>query len=66
MIKLDDAPGLLAKGRFRPWSFEGYGPPVGAPKRVEILTPPATVAVLAAGYRPSLHPTVDLVQLPSP
>jgi hypothetical protein len=53
--------GLVRAGRFRPWTFTGYGPPVPleAGTRVELLTPPASVAVLRAGYEPLLHPSVD-------
>jgi hypothetical protein len=59
MVRQDGACGLLAGGRFLPWSFAGYLAPVGlrpdAP--VELLTPPSSVAAIAAGYRPLLHPT---------
>jgi hypothetical protein len=57
MIRLGDAVGLLLSGSFRPWSFTGYGPPAPlAPgTAVDLLTPPATVAALRAGYRPLLH-----------
>ena len=59
MVRHDGACGLLAGGRFLPWSFAGYGDPVAlAPGvAVELLTPPASVAVIAAGYRPMVHPT---------
>jgi hypothetical protein len=59
MIRHDGGLGLLAGGHFLPWTFSGYLPPVrlhpGA--TVELLTPPSTVAAIAAGYRPLLHPT---------
>ena len=59
MVRRDDACGLLAGGCFVPWSFAGYLAPVAlrpdAP--VELLTPPSSVAALAAGYRPLLHPS---------
>ena len=37
-----------------PWSFQGYGAPLAAEPSlaVDVLTPPSTVAALAAGYRP--------------
>ena len=59
MIRADGCIGLLLTGRLRPWSFGGYGPPaqVQMPGVVEVLTPPSTVAVIAAGYRPLVHPT---------
>jgi hypothetical protein len=61
MARHDGACGLLASGRFLQWSFAGYREPVKlAPDAaVELLTPPASVAVIAAGYRPILHPTAD-------
>ena len=60
MIRADGRIGLLLAGRLRPWSFGGYGPPtqVEMPGVVEVLTPPSTVAAIAAGYRPLVHPTV--------
>jgi hypothetical protein len=59
MIRVDGITGLLIDGRLRPWSFQGYGPPV--PVRVsgviEVLTPPSIVSAIAAGYRPLVHPS---------
>jgi hypothetical protein len=42
-----------------PWSAGGYGAPIRRPAggRATVLTPPSTLAVLASGYRPVLHPT---------
>jgi hypothetical protein len=59
MIRAGGRVGLLLGGRLRPWSFGGYGPPAGVrmPGAVEVLTPPSTVAAIAAGYRPLAHPT---------
>jgi hypothetical protein len=44
----------LQDGKPAPWSFEGYGAPLTLPPEteVDVLTPPSTVAALAAGYRP--------------
>jgi hypothetical protein len=54
-------PVLLLGHRELPWTFKGYGP--ARPRRrrliVEALTPPGTLAALAAGYRPLLHPSAD-------
>jgi hypothetical protein len=63
MVRHDGSPGLLSGGRFLPWSFAGYGDPAAlAPDApVELLTPPASVAVIAASYRPMLHPTAGLI-----
>jgi hypothetical protein len=62
MVQYGGGCGLVAGGRFLPWSFAGYGDPVTpAPDAaVELLTPPASVAVIAAGYRPVVHPTAGL------
>jgi hypothetical protein len=50
---------LVQDGALRGWSFDGYGPasPIAPATTVEVLTPPSTVAAIAAGYRPALHPT---------
>lgn len=45
-----------------PWSFEGYGPALPlrsatVPTALRLLTPPATIAALAAGYAPVWHAT---------
>ena len=59
MARRDGTCGLLAAGRFLPWTHRGYLDPVAMPPntRVELLTPPSTVAAIAAGYRPLLHPS---------
>jgi hypothetical protein len=59
MIRRGGVTGLLAGGRLLPWSFAGYGSPAELPPGplAELLTPPATVAAIAAGYRPQLHPS---------
>jgi hypothetical protein len=59
MVRTDEQPALLAGGRLLLWSFDGYGTParITPATRVELLTPPAIVAVLAAGYRPLVHPS---------
>ncbi|HMC37061.1 MAG TPA: hypothetical protein VKK30_04260 [Actinomycetota bacterium] len=50
---------LVRAGALRPWSASGYGAPRRIPPsaQVEVLTPASIVRVLAAGYRPSIHPT---------
>jgi hypothetical protein len=42
-----------------PWTPEGYRAPRERPSGIEVtvLTPRPIVAVLAAGYRPQLHPS---------
>jgi hypothetical protein len=59
MIRHDGQIGLLSGGALLPWSFAGYGAPVPltSTTTVDLLTPPATVEAIAAGYRPLLHPS---------
>jgi hypothetical protein len=58
MVRSRDRVTLLLRGRLFPWSFNGYGPPLPvALATVELLTPPAIVSAIAAGYQPSIHPT---------
>lgn len=54
------APALVRGDRLLPWSHDGYGAPTPRrPGRVLLLTPPATVAALRAGYPVALHPSVE-------
>lgn len=57
LIRLDGAVGLLAGRRMHCWSWSGYDSPQRVPARVEVLTPPASVAAIGAGYRPLVHPS---------
>jgi hypothetical protein len=59
MVRVDAVPALLAGGTILPWSFAGYGPStaIAPDTSVELLTPPAITAALAAGYRPLVHPS---------
>jgi hypothetical protein len=65
MIRHDGTMALVRGGRLLPWSFDGYGAAVVLPAgtTVELLTPPAIVGVLAAGYRPMTHPSADRDQM---
>lgn len=61
MVALPDDPGgawlVLGRG-LRRWSPSGYGEGRARPSgTVGLLTPLPSVAVLAAGYRPLLHPS---------
>jgi hypothetical protein len=58
MIRLEGTPALLVGGEAMPWSWHGYGPATAVPAEVEVLTPPSSVAAIAAGYRPMAHPSV--------
>lgn len=67
MVLVPDAPDaayLVLRGALRPWSFDGYGPPVAARDRVAVLTPAPAVAAIAAGYVPQVH--VSAVIGPAP
>jgi len=59
MIVEDDAPLAVRGDALLPWSFTGYGAARPRPRGIEVglLTPPAIVAVLTAGYRPRWHPS---------
>ncbi|MDG3040752.1 hypothetical protein [Roseicyclus marinus] len=49
---------LLSGAHLLPFTPSGYGAPFDRPEgTVTVLTPRPTLAVLAAGYRPHLHPT---------
>ncbi len=61
-ITLPGKPGvpyLLQGDLLLPWAPEGYRPARERPAGLEVtaLTPRATVAALAAGFRPQLHPS---------
>ncbi len=60
-VALDEVPdtAFLVRGeRFYPYDFGCYGPARARPDgMVTVLTPVPTVAVLAAGYQPQVHPS---------
>ena len=47
---------LVIPGGLRQWGFSGYSEP-GDHTTAILLTPPATVEALRAGYQPGLHPS---------
>lgn len=59
MIAQGDEPFAVRDHALLPWSFAGYGTPRPRPRGldVDLLTPPAIVAVLSAGFRPHWHPS---------
>jgi hypothetical protein len=59
MVRRDNGPELLVGGSVLPWSWAGYRAPVSlSPSTpVTVLTPPATIAAITAGYLPRLHPS---------
>ena len=50
---------LVTAHHLQPFSFDGWGPVTDRPRhtRVQVLTPPTSVAALANGFVPRLHPT---------
>ncbi|WP_165064817.1 hypothetical protein [Paludisphaera rhizosphaerae] len=55
-VALRGRPHLVSGESIFAWSFGGYSEPRPRPAgQVVVLTPPSTVAALAAGYRPVLH-----------
>lgn len=65
MVRLGETILTRREGRWLTWSFAGYRPAEpdalarAARTRAELLTPPASVAVLAAGFRPLWHDSAD-------
>ena len=57
MVDIGGTPWLVGDGRLLAWTRGGYlEQPAEAPAGpVTVITPRATVAVLAAGYQPVLH-----------
>src|SRR6202012_3682725 len=53
------APHLVWQGLAYPWSHAGYGPPAELSADARLITPPSTVATLAAGYRPQVHASLS-------
>lgn len=63
MVSQDDAAYAILRKRILPWSFAGYGVALDVgtlgPREIRLVTPPTTVAVLRAGYRPVWHPSAS-------
>jgi len=57
MIRYDGRPALVLAGQVLPWSWQGYDNARRPPGliEVEVLTPPANLVVLKAGFTPLLH-----------
>jgi hypothetical protein len=60
-IKIEGSAWLLWHGQLLAWSAAGYTGRWPAPTagEVEVLTPPALVAVIRAGYVPGIHPSAE-------
>jgi hypothetical protein len=61
MVEIGGDPWLVRDGRLLAWTPGGYAErPVTVPGGpVTVITPQVTVAVLAAGYQPVLHPSAE-------
>jgi hypothetical protein len=58
MVEDEGAPALVKGGRLWTWQHDGYSRSRRAPAaRVPVLTPRSTVAALATGYTPVVHPS---------
>src|SRR5207244_3936893 len=57
----DHRPRLVLDERLLEFSFSGWTAPIERRRRsdVQVLTPPTSVAALAHGYAPVLHPSID-------
>lgn len=55
-VLFDDEPAVVLDDTVVPWTADGYGTPSKRPAggTSTVLTPPSTVAVLAAGYSPDI------------
>jgi hypothetical protein len=51
-VLFEGEPALVLGDRLAGWTWEGYGEALARPRRgtATVITPPATVAVLRAGY----------------
>ncbi|MFL6136671.1 MAG: hypothetical protein ACJ74O_02595 [Frankiaceae bacterium] len=60
MVEWQQRPWLLHGGRLLAWAPGGYERAAALPAEpVAVVTPEGTVRVLAAGYRPVLHPSAE-------
>ncbi len=60
-LVLDDEPFAVRGDALLRWTPQGYDTRKGRPGGldVDVLTPPAILAVLSAGYRPRWHPSAE-------
>jgi hypothetical protein len=63
-VALDGKAWLLWGSSLFAWSDSGYDgrKPRGTLRDVEVLTPCSSVAILKAGYRPSIHPSAEFTE----
>jgi hypothetical protein len=60
MVTSGEASYLIAAGKALQWSPAGYREPSVPLKDAMLLTPPSTVRMFSAGYRPVLHPSAKV------
>lgn len=62
VIALEEGAFAIRGNALLPWTPAGYAARKSRPRggMVDVLTPPAILAVLKAGYRPHWHPSADL------
>ena len=61
MVAVDGKAHAIARGALWPWHFSGYGTPLergSIAGAVTLITPPTTLAVLKAAYKPVWHTTI--------
>jgi len=60
-VALDDDAWLLWRSQLHAWSDSGYGQRRARPAhgQVDVLTPPALVRIIAAGYIPAVHSSIE-------
>lgn len=65
-VALEDGAWAVRGGMLLRWTPSGYDAHKRRPKKIvaDVLTPPAILAVLKAGYRPPWHPSAE--KFPSP
>ena len=59
MVAIDGESYVIARGRPLRWSFEGYRRADVDAVAAMLLTPPSTLRVLSAGYKPLMHPSAS-------
>lgn len=55
MIEVNGHAFALRQGQALPWSFTGYAAAQALPQSARLLTPPATLLALMAGFKPAWH-----------
>jgi hypothetical protein len=61
IVRVHGTPAVVVGGALLIWTPHGYTGVLSRPAsgNAEVITPPSTVAVIGAGYRPTLHPSSE-------